>query len=916
MQLNLPRAFSFIFLLISSIVRAQSGCFEIESILVNSCAPSASNGEGKNEMLRFRVGDQALNTASFTVAWGNSNVFWNGLLQNATTAQKTASLNATITSCGYLVEPTNGDLPAHAQVLLVTSYNVSATTGFFAQLSDTLYILYANDNSNTGHFLNYVNNPNPDAQTTTISFVDVIGCSDVVTYYRSQLITTAGNIGDEDGASVSFTANGTPTYFNNGCVAPYIPLSANWNAPLVCEQTPPIDLNTLITGTPGGTWSGPGVSGSVFDPSGLNGSVAITYQVGAGACSQVSTLNIPIQPVVSPTWQAPAILCNTAGWVDLNQYITGTSGGTWSGTGVIGSSLNVAAVSGNVSISYSVGVSACAQVESHIIFVQALNANWTNPGPICSSSGVLNLASYAPAGSTGTWSGNGVSGDQFDVSGLSGTFPITYSASANGCSISNTQSLVVEASLSAAWTNPGFLCDTSVVVDLASLITGNTGGTWSGTGVQSAQFDPAVIVDSSSVTYAVSGIVCQASSTQIIYAGTLSSPVIIGDWELCSNETPTALFCDSIPATTVSWFIYPDFSQPVATGNSYIPSAQTTTYYLVRSNQACNSDTTQALFTLYTAPAQPVISNQFDVCENAAIPALQSASFDSVTWFSDALATQVISTGLNYQPSSVGTFYLHASNAHCSSNLQTVTLTQIPLPVVQLTVVGDSVICHTSSVTLAANATAPITWSTGAQSDSIFVSTPGTYTVSTSNICGAMSQSKTIVDITPDASFSLSTYSGAAPLNVSLTTAAANCDWFLNGNAYQWSQNQEEFTEAGVFTFMQRCDNAGCIDTFYRQVEVSNEQFLLEIPNSFTPNGDGFNDQWKWKINGVHSIQTIVFDRWGQEVLEWKSASANWDGSANGNPVPDGVYFFVVRGKDIKDKDFEQNGSVTILRAN
>ena len=50
---------------------AQSGCIEIESILVNSCAPG--NDEGKNEMFRMRVGNNQLNVNDMYVTWANTN---------------------------------------------------------------------------------------------------------------------------------------------------------------------------------------------------------------------------------------------------------------------------------------------------------------------------------------------------------------------------------------------------------------------------------------------------------------------------------------------------------------------------------------------------------------------------------------------------------------------------------------------------------------------------------------------------------------------------------------------------------------------------------------------------------------------------------------------------------------------------
>ncbi len=55
--------------------------------------------------------------------------------------------------------------------------------------------------------------------------------------------------------------------------------------------------NTFTTGTPGGTWSGPGVTGNMFDPTGLTGSNTITYTVGSGICQQTSSQTVNINSV-------------------------------------------------------------------------------------------------------------------------------------------------------------------------------------------------------------------------------------------------------------------------------------------------------------------------------------------------------------------------------------------------------------------------------------------------------------------------------------------------------------------------------------------------------------------------------------------------------------------------------------------
>ena len=65
------------------------------------------------------------------------------------------------------------------------------------------------------------------------------------------------------------------------------------------------------------------------------------------------------------------------------------------------------------------------------------------------------------------------------------------------------------------------------------------------------------------------------------------------------------------------------------------------------------------------------------------------------------------------------------------------------------------------------------------------------------------------------------------------------------------------------------------------------------IPNSFTPNNDGFNDTWD--IFGVLPGTIVqVYNRWGNKVFE----SNNYLGDWKGDNLPDGTYYYLVNGAD------------------
>lgn len=67
-----------------------------------------------------------------------------------------------------------------------------------------------------------------------------------------------------------------------------------------------------------------------------------------------------------------------------------------------------------------------------------------------------------------------------------------------------------------------------------------------------------------------------------------------------------------------------------------------------------------------------------------------------------------------------------------------------------------------------------------------------------------------------------------------------------------------------------------------------------ELPNAFTPDGDGFNDTFGplpgWRF--IDHVEMEVYNRWGQLVFATQDPAVNWDGKQSGIILPDGTYFF------------------------
>lgn len=70
----------------------------------------------------------------------------------------------------------------------------------------------------------------------------------------------------------------------------------------------------------------------------------------------------------------------------------------------------------------------------------------------------------------------------------------------------------------------------------------------------------------------------------------------------------------------------------------------------------------------------------------------------------------------------------------------------------------------------------------------------------------------------------------------------------------------------------------------------------LSVPNVFTPNNDGINDDFVVNATGVNSFSIIIYNRWGEQVFANTNPSVYWNGRVNATDdlVPDGTYYYII----------------------
>lgn len=108
----------------------------------------------------------------------------------------------------------------------------------------------------------------------------------------------------------------------------------------------------------------------------------------------------------------------------------------------------------------------------------------------------------------------------------------------------------------------------------------------------------------------------------------------------------------------------------------------------------------------------------------------------------------------------------------------------------------------------------------------------------------------------------------------------------------------------------------GCVDTIVKVVTVEPE-VIMYAPNTFTPDGDEYNNSWRVFVEGIdlYSVELTMYNRWGEVIWQSNDIEIPWDGTYNGQPVPNGIYTwsFTARNKQ-DDAKFTRTGYVQVMR--
>jgi len=266
------------------------------------------------------------------------------------------------------------------------------------------------------------------------------------------------------------------------------------------------------------------------------------------------------------------------------------------------------------------------------------------------------------------------------------------------------------------------------------------------------------------------------------------------------------------------------------------------------------------------------------------------------------------------------TITLSATDGNCYPFDTSFTVTVYPLP--QITISGINEICGQMNGSATATGGPSYQWSNGGTTETIIGLSAGLYTVTVNDGNCSNTASVTIANIPgPTASFGVSSNTSSildGSFNFTdLSIGATTWDWSFGDNNFSNIQNPSHtYAGAGTYTVtLLVTDDNNCTDVTERDVVVQ-DLHTLYIPSAFTPDGDGINDFFGPVGISVDNdyYNMYIFDRWGKIIFHSQDVNHHWDGSVkdSGRKVP-GVYTYRILYREIGGKEKKVMGTVTLI---
>ncbi|MEW6469942.1 MAG: PKD domain-containing protein [Bacteroidota bacterium] len=659
--------------------------------------------------------------------------------------------------------------------------------------------------------------------------------------------------------------------------------------------------------------------------------------VSAAGCSGTATVTVTVNPLpVASVNPAASSVCSGNG---VAITASGGSTYTWSpATGLSATTGATVTASPAATQTYTVTVvsaAGCSATATATVTVNALpSASAGSPVTICnggntglSGSGGVSY-SWAPGGSLSC-----ISCQNPTASPTATTTYTVFVTDANGCSASASVTVTVQncpGPIAAFTASSNSICPNGCVTFTDASTNNPTSWSWSfpgGTPASSTTQNPGSVCWTTPGTYTVSLTVSNingsSTTTQTITVNNPPTANAGPDVAICAGSSTTL---NATGGLSYTWS--PATGLSSSTGSSPVASPASTTSYTVTVTDANGCTGTDVVtVTVNTVPTANAGAD-VTIC-NGGNTTLNGTGGISYSWAPGGSLSCTTCQSPVANPTSTTTYTLIVTDANGCTGTDMITVTVNPCSAPSAAISASATTgCVFDCFTFTDNSTnSPTAWQWSFQGGTpgnsslqnpppVCWAAPGTYTVQliASNSNGS------------DTTFITVTINPAPSANAGNdTTISIGNSATLNGSGggtYSWAPStglscitcqNPAANPTATTTYTLFVTQNGCTDTSTVTVNVVSE-FDWFIPSGFSPNGDGQNDIFFVRGDGIKSMKITVYDRIGEKVFESTDINVGWDGTYKGQPLNGGIFVYYATAEFYNGTFDSKKGDVTLFR--
>jgi gliding motility-associated-like protein len=399
------------------------------------------------------------------------------------------------------------------------------------------------------------------------------------------------------------------------------------------------------------------------------------------------------------------------------------------------------------------------------------------------------------------------------------------------------------------------------------------------------------------------------SGGDVDYRDYLLEVTVTSNTPVCAGEDGVFIITGTSNAT-ITYNIDGGAAQSIqldATGNASLTIMQPSTAVVINVTNItflnfATAVTTTSTLTIIPSPSVQ-LGNDVTLCEGETIELDASTANATYVW-------QDGSTNAMFMVSQAGTYSVEVTVNGCSATDQ-ITILYDQLPVIDLG--ADITLCEGDTFVLdATTANATYVWQDGSTNSTFTASQTGTYTVEVSSgACTVSDQINIVFEPLPTlftfedvescanlqniATFDLFLSSEEIAQNAGTIETTFYTDVADASNGINQIATPEDYESSGGIIYV-RLENlqTNCFEI--GQFQLVATLCEIEIPQGISPNSDGKNDFFNvLNIENYPNHNIQIFNRYGVKVYQGNTLTSKWDGTHNGQQLPVGTYFYVIK---------------------